>query len=1023
MVHTTTQPGTEDSFRTSLTHTEHHHQQQEKEIESTPTPTHCEPAASAHSEGELLPAAQSTNPSAKATEASYSHDPVKSSNAQQHQLYLDPSDCSNNEEDEDQDRIVIEQGFAFQARCRSIHRPDSPTSLEDSQSDSGPDSFAVDIADKERLMSRFPIDALPLSKLSMANHNIPSVPIPDQQDLLNGNSPLSPSQVATPPLSPIKAPVHSKSDEDEDDTLEDDDDESIKNGIGREARNHQDATLDEFDSVSQEISQAQQNLEQVIEEEQSCATDSGSEALLPSLQEETSSASLSADDTSAAAGSSTSSTGNPPKVSAWSTLLPGVAPIPQPKPTTRPSAIQRSEQARLHERFPIVLPYESQVKLSMEMVDLFESLLPTEESHERRTKFMKKIETILSVEWPGQDIQAYPFGSTVNDLGTSTSDVDICIMTTWSGLKNVQMLANAFRKHGMQKVFCVPRAKVPIVKLWDPELHLSCDVNINTPLGLLNTKMIKTYVAIDPRVRPFAMIIKHWARRRVLNDAANGGTISTYTWICIVINFLQMRSPPILPVLHKIPHTLSDDNQVINGNNTSFCDDIESLEGFGFPNKETLGGLLYAFFRRFAIEFDYDNHVISVREGCYLTKESKGWHLPGKQYKMFCVEEPIDTSRNLGNSSDMTSSKGLREEFRRALDILYKNASLNLCCAQFVFPPSYYHSNNNVRKGTNGTMITNNNNYAAGRRYLNGYRSQNYYYDEADYDDDDDDDSVSEISVMETLNIGTRPAHSKDPTGGSKQQSGRRDSVSSSSRGQGGEKGRASSKESNNSGRQGETTSNRSQSKNRAKQTKGDKDSASSTAGDSSKPASSRSKQEKSSSSSSATANRRNKKSSGGSGGDGQKGGRGGGGSNGSGNGSAGGNNGRAPRAAVEFSLADIATAAPRLLSTSSKPDQESLLAAVDSFVGSDPAGSGDGSKNRQKKRAGSKNVVWSTNSNRGESSRRQQPTNKGAQLPADQDKARVIIVASEESPSNNLNSSSSNNTAATTNGDAALST
>jgi DNA polymerase sigma len=84
-----------------------------------------------------------------------------------------------------------------------------------------------------------------------------------------------------------------------------------------------------------------------------------------------------------------------------------------------------------------------------------------------------------------------------------------------------------------------------------------------------------------------------------LLKSANGGTISTYTWICIVINFLQMRSPPILPVLHKIPHVLSDGNQVINGNNTSFCDDIESLEGFGFPNKETLGGLLYAFFRRY----------------------------------------------------------------------------------------------------------------------------------------------------------------------------------------------------------------------------------------------------------------------------------------------------------------------------------------------------------------------------------------------------------------------------------------
>ncbi|KAF9925106.1 hypothetical protein FBU30_005065 [Linnemannia zychae] len=524
--------------------------------------------------------------------------------------------------------------------------------------------------------------------------------------------------------------------------------------------------------------------------------------------------------------------------------------------------------------------------------------------------------------------------------------------------------------------------------------------------------MIKTYVAIDPRVRPFAMIIKYWARRRVLNDAANGGTISTYTWICIVINFLQMRSPPILPKLHKIPHTLADDNQVINGNNTSFCDDIESLEGFGFPNKETLGGLLYAFFRRFAIEFDYDNHVISVREGCYLTKESKGWHLPGKQYKMFCVEEPIDTSRNLGNSSDMTSCKGLREEFRRALDILHQKASLNQCCAQFVFPPSYYH---NVRKGSNGTLIVNNNNYAAGRRYVYGYRSQNNYYDEADYDDDDDDDdSVGEVSVMETLNIGTRPAHSKDPIGNSKHPSDRRGSIASSGRNHGNEKG-ISPKESAHSGRQSETSSGRSQSRSRAKQTKSDKD-ISSITGDSSKSPSSRGKQEKSGSSSSSSTNRRNKKPSGGSGGDGQKNSRGSGSGNGSSNSNGGSTNGRAPRAAVEFNLADIANAAPRLLSSNSKIDQELLLPTTDSLTGSDTAGGTDTTKNRHKKKGGSKNVVWSTNSNRGESSRRQHLANKGAQPIVDQDKTRVIIVASDDT------SSSSNNSTTVVNGSESLS-
>ena len=72
---------------------------------------------------------------------------------------------------------------------------------------------------------------------------------------------------------------------------------------------------------------------------------------------------------------------------------------------------------------------------------------------------------------------------------------------------------------GMQKVQCRAGAKVPIVKMWDPELQLACDLNVNNPLALENTRMIKTYVQIDERVRPLAKIIKYWTKRRILNDA------------------------------------------------------------------------------------------------------------------------------------------------------------------------------------------------------------------------------------------------------------------------------------------------------------------------------------------------------------------------------------------------------------------------------------------------------------------------------------------------------------------------
>lgn len=80
----------------------------------------------------------------------------------------------------------------------------------------------------------------------------------------------------------------------------------------------------------------------------------------------------------------------------------------------------------------------------------------------------------------------------------------------------------------MERVVCVNHAKVPIVKIWDPELELACDMNVNNTLALDNTRMIKTYVEIDERVRPLAMIIKYWTRKRILNDAGTSMIESKY---------------------------------------------------------------------------------------------------------------------------------------------------------------------------------------------------------------------------------------------------------------------------------------------------------------------------------------------------------------------------------------------------------------------------------------------------------------------------------------------------------------
>lgn len=89
-----------------------------------------------------------------------------------------------------------------------------------------------------------------------------------------------------------------------------------------------------------------------------------------------------------------------------------------------------------------------------------------------------------------------------------------------------------FTKDGMERVVCVSHARVPIVKIWDPQLKMACDMNVNNTLALENTRMIRTYVDIDERVRPLAMIIKHWTKRRVLNDA---GQLSDFGgFLCVL---------------------------------------------------------------------------------------------------------------------------------------------------------------------------------------------------------------------------------------------------------------------------------------------------------------------------------------------------------------------------------------------------------------------------------------------------------------------------------------------------------
>ena len=197
--------------------------------------------------------------------------------------------------------------------------------------------------------------------------------------------------------------------------------------------------------------------------------------------------------------------------------------------------------------------------------------------------------------------------------------------------------------------------------------------------------------------------------------------MSSYTWICLIINFLQTRDPPILPSLQARPHQkrLTTDGLVC-----SFDDDLNSLAGYGRKNKETLGELLFHFFRYYGHELNYERNVISVREGRLISKEAKGWHL--LQNNRLCVEEPFNTSRNLGNTADDTSFRGVHMELRRAFKALVEG-KLDDCCEQYEFPPEEERCFERPPPQPRPVLSTPSQSYRGGRGGGRGGRHANHY--------------------------------------------------------------------------------------------------------------------------------------------------------------------------------------------------------------------------------------------------------------------------------------------------------
>ncbi|KAF9427861.1 Glucosaminyl phosphatidylinositol (GlcN-PI) nositol acylation protein [Podila epigama] len=289
--------------------------------------------------------------------------------------------------------------------------------------------------------------------------------------------------------------------------------------------------------------------------------------------------------------------------------------------------------------------------------------------------------------------------------------MDVCVFLTdkegseqVSAAEFVERIGDRLEKESdFVDVLQLRKARVPIVKLH----HISgiaCDIGYQNDLAIWNTRLLRAYCKTDRRVRDIVLIVKQWAKKRKINNPYTG-SLSSYAYVLLVIHLLQQRG-----VLPNLQATVEGNGGIpywdCQGFNRYFFEDIFKLSRYWQPTPESLkqsvGQLLYEFFRYYATEFHYRDDVVSIRKGELLTKEAKEWtkdhtqaEAEGKQSGvknryLFCIEDPFETDHNVGRPVDRYSLFTIRGEFMRAAKILSKGsegAIARLCMERHVPAP------------------------------------------------------------------------------------------------------------------------------------------------------------------------------------------------------------------------------------------------------------------------------------------------------------------------------------------------
>jgi len=160
----------------------------------------------------------------------------------------------------------------------------------------------------------------------------------------------------------------------------------------------------------------------------------------------------------------------------------------------------------------------------------------------------------------------------------------------------------------------ISSARVPVLRLRHVESGTDIDLIVSNIFGMTNTQLVRQYAYFDPRARPLLLAVKKWSSARKISDSQNS-TLSSYSWVLLVIFFLQLREPPVLPSLQ------AEGRFSYVPGKTSLCPEEQPPDAF---TPAGTGFLLLEFFRFYGLCgegcFNAHDNVAAVRYATFLMK-------------------------------------------------------------------------------------------------------------------------------------------------------------------------------------------------------------------------------------------------------------------------------------------------------------------------------------------------------------------------------------------------------------------